>query len=126
MSDDNTPVHADVVAWVEEWLVANVERRVDRLGTGRGALWCPRWWDHPEAHGRLEALWREWETAFVTDTLAAWWLEFDLHWNVLTDEDGPFGDCRPESHVQYGPLEVAPVDGEGPSASGKTRDGPAS
>jgi hypothetical protein len=109
MADDDAPVHADVVAWVEDWLVANVERRVDVRLTGHGARWCPKWWDHPEVRGRLEVLWREWEAAFGTDTLAAWWLEFDLHWATLTGEDGPFGDCKYGSHARYAPLEVAPV-----------------
>lgn len=126
MSDDNTPVHADVVDWVEQWLVANVERRIDLRRTAHGGQWCSHWWDHPEARARLEALWREWETAFATDSLAAWWLEFDLHWNALTGEDGPFGDCWPGVHERYEPLKVDPVDSGVLGAGGKTEGGSAS
>jgi hypothetical protein len=111
-SEDNEPLYPHVGAWVEQWLASNVERRIDTNETGRGVLWCPRWWDHPEVRGRLFALWRDWEAAFAVDDLADWWEAFDRHWNTLTAEDGPFGNCKPGEHRPYPPLQTLPMPAE--------------
>jgi hypothetical protein len=100
------PQYPNAAAWVQQWLAAVVERRVDRDQTGQGALWCPRWWGHPEARIRLYALWREWEVAWAVDALADWWTAFDQHWTALTSETGPFTHCKSGHHQPLPALEV--------------------
>jgi hypothetical protein len=47
-----------------------------RLGTRH--VWCPQWWDHPEAVMRIEGMWRAWEQMRKADAalgIAAWFTE---------------------------------------------------
>lgn len=63
--------------------------------------WCPRWFEHPEAVSRLEAVWRAWESA--GDDPAAgvsnWYRDHaDYHMAVLLDPAGPFEGCSVRGH----------------------------
>src|SRR5579875_3030989 len=52
-----TPQFPDLESWVNGFFVVTFAR------PGSEACWCERWWDHPEAVLRLDALWRTWEAA---------------------------------------------------------------
>jgi hypothetical protein len=64
----------------------------------RTVEWCPRWWDHPEAVERLEALWEAWELGRIGGGTwkSAWWVTHaDRHLPRLCHPDtGPFGHCH--------------------------------
>jgi len=59
-------------------------------------MWCPRWFAHPEARGRVEALWRAWEHLRLDQTtgLSVWWKDHaDHHMSKLLSPEGTFKDC---------------------------------
>ena len=63
--------------------------------------WCGQWWRHPEALGRLEALWRAWESLRLDPLLGmgAWYRDhLDHQLPILTSSAGPFADCDPTQH----------------------------
>jgi hypothetical protein len=108
-SVEAAPQYATLTAWMDDWFLQVVRRRV-----GRGSVsWCAQWWAHPEAASRLGALWAAWEESRTTGgaALSQWWLwHFDAHWPVLTNPAGPFSACTPERHVaDPSPLPSAPV-----------------
>lgn len=94
--------------WVNMWFAPTFARR-----PGATMHWCPKWWDHPEAVLRLEALWRTWEVLRRDPTtgIATWLREFfDPQFGILTSADGPFAACvdldhhlAPELVVQHAP-----------------------
>lgn len=92
-----TTLYSSLSAWVEDYLSVIYSRR---LGTRH--VWCPHWWDHPEAVVRLEAMWRAWEHMRKSDAalgIAAWFTEVaDPMMRELLDPDGPFKGCDPERH----------------------------
>ena len=73
--------------------------------------WCPRWWAHPEAVGRLEALWRAWE-ALRLDAgtgMGVWYRDhLDHHLPILLGSRGPFRKCSPEDGHE--PADALPVE----------------
>lgn len=79
----------------------SVGRHDDDAQTGTAIYWCPRWWLHPEAVNRIEALWRTWEQ-LRTDPMmgmSAWWRDhFDHHWDRLVGSGGVFAYCTPTLH----------------------------
>ena len=103
---------ADVDAWVRGWLIPTWERRIDgqRADGASGFRWSARWWDHPEAVFRLEALWRAWEALRLdAGTGMSVWLRdhADHHMPLLLSKYGPFR--RSEEAVPDGdPLPYAP------------------
>lgn len=74
-------------------------------------VWCPRWWEHPEAEFRLEALWQAgtalreggplWASVWMRDHV-------DPHMRRLTDPTGPYRYCsvRHGHKEMLGPLPV--------------------
>ena len=67
----SSPLYPDTATWVAEWLCPRMEREITRT-----VEWCPRWWDHPEAVERLDALWEAWEFGRIGGGpwKSAWWL----------------------------------------------------
>lgn len=69
--------------FVREFLIVTYRREVSPKGDFR---WDPRWWMHPEAVARLDALWRTWEH-FRGDGatgMSVWWRDHaDHHMSVL-------------------------------------------
>jgi hypothetical protein len=76
--------------FVREFLIFQYRREVSPKGEFR---WDPRWWMHPEAASRLDALWRTWEH-FRNDGaigMSIWWRDHaDHHMGVLLSLAGPF------------------------------------
>jgi hypothetical protein len=100
---------AELYTWVERFVLIRQPSIADGfagLGESRGVLWCPRWWEHPEAVGRLRAMAEAWRAvqATITDegrgTAEARYYRdmFDPNWRELTSPEGPFHDCTPEHH----------------------------
>ncbi len=87
------PVYDSVVSFVENYVSLVYQRQVtDTTDT----VWCPEWWQHPEAVARLDALWRAWEFLRQQDTtgLSTWFIEHaDMHMKRLMDPRGPFRYC---------------------------------
>lgn len=91
--------------WVEQHFVHMFARPV-----GNDLRWCSQWWDHAEAYGRLDALWRAWEvTRERPESLPGWWLMLDHHLPRLTDPRGTFGECKPDRHTPPTALLCAPM-----------------
>jgi hypothetical protein len=97
--------------WVDDWLLAHVERQLT-IGDA-GVRWCAHWREHPEATARFEALRDAWVEARVGPggAMASWWIEkADPTLRALFASDGPFARCR-ETHRR---LPALPSDdGEG-------------
>jgi len=96
---------------VEEWVAGMFAPRFAR-SIGGPVKWCPRWWDHPEAVLRLEALWRSWEVHRLdTDRGIAVWLRDFLGGQLaaLLDDAGTFAACTPEKHSPRPPLPLTPA-----------------
>ncbi|WP_331764135.1 DUF4913 domain-containing protein (plasmid) [Nocardia sp. NBC_01377] len=87
--------YRDVGEFVDKQ-IANLYRREVGPSTEGQRRWCPRWWDHGEAYGRLEDLWRAWEKARQGegDEMATWWITHcDPMMDRLLDPDGVFSAC---------------------------------
>lgn len=80
-----------LVYWAQTTLWPLYER------TPRAVVWCPRWWEHPEALFRIELIHRAWEIAVTSENpqaLSDWVLHTaDPHVGVLLSPSGPFADC---------------------------------
>jgi hypothetical protein len=104
-----TPQFVDLESWVNEFFVLTFGRPDGRIS------WCARWWDHPEAVLRLDALWRTWEIA-ARDPLTgmAVWIRdhLDPGLAVLFAHTGPFGACTTDRHVSPPVLPVTPAPDE--------------
>jgi hypothetical protein len=99
--------YGSVAEWVTEFLFPTYRREVTRAGV----KWCPRWWAHAEAIGRLEALWRAWEHQRQDPALGAaiWWRDYaDPTMAVLFSQTGPFGACRATRHHDRDPIPELP------------------
>ena len=99
------PQFPDLESWVHEFFVLTFGRYAEQ---GR---WCPRWWDHPEAVLRLDALWRTWEAASLDPVHGvADWIHHRLDHNLaeLFSVDGPFALCAEGRHVPTPVLPVSP------------------
>ncbi len=106
------PAHATLEAFVVDFLGPIIARKMP--GAGRGFGWCPQWWRHAEAIGRLMALWEAWEFARIDGgpAMSTWWtVHCDGQLAVLMDaETGPFHLCRPDRHGGTpAPLHCDPV-----------------
>lgn len=88
--------HARLDLFVEKYVAHSYRREVSRQGTEGKVRWCPQWWDHAEAVGRLEALWMAWEQARLGAgaEMAAWWTTCaDPMMAALFDPEGVFKYC---------------------------------
>lgn len=91
--------------FVREFLIVTYRREVSPKGDYR---WDSRWWMHPEAVARLDALWRTWEH-FRNDGatgMSVWWRDHaDHHMGVLLSSAGPFaktsGTTEPGDPLPY-------------------------
>lgn len=82
--------YGNVDEFVREFLVVTYRRELSRQGTYK---WDARWWMHPEAVARLDALWRAWEHLRNDPAtgMSVWWRDHaDHHMGVLMSPDGPF------------------------------------
>lgn len=88
--------HAHLDLFVEKYVAHTYRREVSRKGTEGKIRWCPQWWDHAEAVGRLDALWMAWEQMRLGEgsEMAAWWTQFaDPLMAALFDPEGVFKYC---------------------------------
>ena len=100
-------VYASADEWLREWMLPNWRPPLGELKY----RWCSRWWLHPEAVNRVEALWRAWEHLRNEGLLgpSVWWRDhFTHHWGVLTSTDGPFAACKNGDHKQSEALWASP------------------
>ena len=82
--------------WVREYFAPTFGRPV-----GGEIRWCAQWSEHGEAVGRLEALWRPWETLRIDAAIGmAMWLTnyLDPQLAMLFGRGGPFSQCSPGRH----------------------------
>lgn len=96
--EETGPYFRNVYVFVEEFL-AVVYARPSRAGSSW--RWCPRWWAHPEAVARLEALWQAFEALRQEPgtSAAVWWRDFvDPTMVALSDPQGTFAGCSTEAH----------------------------
>ena len=99
--------------FVVDYLLENWERASDV--EDKEPRWCARWWEHPEAVSRLEALWEAFESARrdPAPAMSSWWRDHvDHHMAVLTGPYGPFERCHHltgEHHV-LPPWHSVPAD----------------
>lgn len=101
-----------LIWWVHTTLLPLVQRSAARV------TWCPLWWEHSEAIGRLEMLRRAWEQAVASDdgdALSTWMIHHvDPHLDELLKSTGPFERCgyhprhgfRNGEHSPQAPLPV--------------------
>lgn len=68
-------------------------------------LWCPEWWEHPEAVYRLTQTWHAWESASRhTGALASWMRDVaDYHLPIVLHPQGPFFGCTMDHHEAQPP-----------------------
>jgi uncharacterized protein DUF4913 len=100
------PQFPDLESWVNGFFVLTFAR------PGGEACWCERWWDHPEAVLRLDALWRTWEAAALDPVhgVADWLRDYlDPGLSVLLSPAGPFAGCREGTHAGPSALPVSPT-----------------
>ena len=85
-------LYPDLPTFVEKYIAV-----IYGLGPPVGTYWCPKWWEHPPAAIRLDALWKSFEAGRV-DGDGAWlasWLAYTadpiMAW--LQSDRGPFREC---------------------------------
>ena len=103
-------VYASLDRFIEDYFVKVYARNLDT----NGIRWCPEWWRHAEAVGRLEAVWRAWELLRTDPGEGAsnWWLgHADRHMHILLSDTGPFSRCIKGQHAsgRVQPLPFTPV-----------------
>jgi hypothetical protein len=116
------PVYATTAAWLAGWYVPVV---LSSRHVGQAFRWCPRWFEHPEAVLRLDALHRGWEVARhdVNRGMLIWLRDADAQLRELTSADGPFTAClRGHNTPQPPHIETLPDDWYDPSAMAPLRD----
>lgn len=91
--DTSDTVYGSVVEFVENYLSMIYQRQVtDTTET----VWCPEWWQHPEAVARLHSLWRAWENSRLDGAtgLSDWFsIHADKQMHQLLAPAGPFRYC---------------------------------
>lgn len=97
----------------EEFLHEQLLPLYNRIVDGKNGKWCRKWYLHPEAVSRVEALWRAWEHLRLDAATGAsvWWRDHaDPHMNVLLNTKGPFHACSSTTHYTPDPItcEYAP------------------
>lgn len=82
-----------------EWLATVWEQKISSQS---GPMWCSRWFEHPEAVLRLEAMWRSFEAARADplNGMATWLRDIaDHHMSQLTSGTSPFRRCKDNGHT---------------------------
>ncbi|NHC47157.1 DUF4913 domain-containing protein [Motilibacter aurantiacus] len=104
--DEWETYYRDVEDFVNEFFVIAFARTL-----GGNALWCDRWWDHPEAVLRLEGLWRTFETSRRQPENGGpiFLGQVDHHLPVLLSASGPFAACGASGHNPPPPLPSRPA-----------------
>lgn len=100
-----TPLYSTLDDWVGEYFSPTFGRPI-----GGEIRWCPRWREHAEAIGRLEALWRSWESLRLDPALGmAIWLTnyLDPQLAALLGRAGPFSQCSLDRHDAQGQLRIS-------------------
>ncbi|WP_176451756.1 DUF4913 domain-containing protein [Enemella dayhoffiae] len=113
------PKFPNADAWLRGWLLnvwqpPNPPGATDQHTSKAPPMWhwCPRWWLHPEAVVRIEALWRTWEDAQPDAYRGmALWLrdQFDHHWPRIVGNPGPLMYCTAEVHRPLPILRAIPA-----------------
>jgi hypothetical protein len=87
-----------LVAWVGDNIATLLERKIPQ--TNGWPYWCRRWWLHPEAIARFEALRRSWTEAVISDgnAMVVYFEHLDAMLGVLCGENGPFCGCLKGQH----------------------------
>lgn len=106
------PEFRSVYEFVETHLVLLYARKVKSKQDRR---WCPRWFEHPEAVSRLEALWRAYESLRLDPAtgMSVWWRDHaDHHMRALFAPDGAFEGCSADRGHDRAPepLPTEPMD----------------
>lgn len=112
LSEAGTPstLFPNVYVFVRDHLTDVIERDVGHHGN----RWCPRWFEHPEAVSRLEALWKAFE-ALRQDPgtgASAWWRDHaDPTMTALFAGQGVFRSCDKGKHTLGArlPMEEPPA-----------------
>jgi len=99
-ADDRPMMFESLEAWLEDFWLPLYTRA---LSPSR--VWCPRWFEHPEARSRLLGLWYAWEAIADRNSRAAlsdWWRDHaDYQMGRLMDPQGPFQGCSPQAHSEH-------------------------
>jgi hypothetical protein len=85
-------VFTDVFDFVTNYLTVVYARQVTDVND---TVWCPQWYEHPEAASRLNSLWRSWEH-YRHDAVgqSQWWINHaDPTMARLFDPKGTFKYC---------------------------------
>jgi hypothetical protein len=93
----STPAYPTLDDWVTGFFLPTFRRQF-----GGELRWCAQWHDHPEAHLRLEALWRSWEALRLDPTLgiATWLTNYaDPQLAALLNRSGTFASCTTDRHL---------------------------
>lgn len=109
--DAYTSELAQLTTWVNGFLVPVYV--TSRIPSSRSP-WCARWWEHPEAIGRLHALWLAYQAMSNTDSAGItapheWHRDhLDPALTSLRSPDGPFSGCmtKPHQDTHNSPPEV--------------------
>jgi hypothetical protein len=75
-------------------------------------VWCPKWWEHPEAIARLEAMWRALEALRQDPAtgISVWFRDHaDVHMAQLMQPHGPFRGCTATRGHSIEPLKPLPL-----------------
>ncbi|MFD4356818.1 DUF4913 domain-containing protein [Nocardia sp. NPDC058518] len=100
------PVCESVFEWVADYLANVYWRPTAPSMQQRDNHWCSAWFEHPEAQGRLNLLWKFWEAAQGNDeAMLRWWKEADHHMSKLMSSTGPFSLCT-KKHADPERLKV--------------------
>lgn len=115
--DDDEPalIYPTLPEFVEEFLVPTYRRWIGGVGgrnpNGEDSFWWDaKWWLHPEAVQRLEALWRAFEHLRRDPALgmSVWWRDHaDHHMPILLSKFGPFGASK-DANERGEPLPHTP------------------
>lgn len=110
-SSDHDLDIAALIPWVHDVVTSMIARPL------RGeSVWCPLWWEHPEAIFRFEALRRAWaELAPEPGAAMSVWIRdhLDPCLRELLSPTGPFADCRPSERSRgtagHNPVPTLPT-----------------
>ena len=96
--DQNGLEYSTLEDWVENWLTYVYDQSITST-----SAWCSRWWDHPGAYVRLQAMWETWEASRQKPgEMANWFLHIaDPMMKEITRADGTFYGCKDRSIGEY-------------------------